>query len=146
MAGFRSGRVLDFTLGWLFRGFNWTFKRGTSAYTGLVGIALRGSAIALVIYGGLPIWTGARFHARLALPRVQLDVQAWHERLHRFGRHRPARQRHRPGDLWRASDLDGCSISRSAGSSAGSTGRSSVARALTPVWSASPCAAAPSSW
>src|SRR5450631_1811325 len=26
------GRVLDFTLGWFFRGFNWTFKRGTSAY------------------------------------------------------------------------------------------------------------------
>jgi multidrug efflux pump len=47
------GRAIDLTFGWFFRGFNWVFKRGASAYTGLVGVALRGSAIVLVLYGGL---------------------------------------------------------------------------------------------
>src|SRR3954451_11080498 len=47
------GRLLDFCLGWFFRAFNWTFRAGTSAYTRVVGLALRGSAIVLVVYGGL---------------------------------------------------------------------------------------------
>jgi multidrug efflux pump subunit AcrB len=47
------GRLLDFFLGWFFRLFNWTFRRGTALYTGVVGLALRGSVIVLVLYGGL---------------------------------------------------------------------------------------------
>src|SRR5207248_5900885 len=47
------GRLLDLVLGWLFRLFNWTFLRGTNLYTRVVGLALRGSAIVLVLYGGL---------------------------------------------------------------------------------------------
>jgi multidrug efflux pump len=47
------GRLLDLLFGWFFRAFNWTFRRGTAAYTGAVGILLRGSAIVLVLYGGL---------------------------------------------------------------------------------------------
>src|SRR5438132_1703285 len=47
------GRVLDLLLGWFFRLFNWTFRRSTSLYTRVVSLALRGSAIVLVLYGGL---------------------------------------------------------------------------------------------
>jgi multidrug efflux pump len=47
------GRLLDFLLGWFFRLFNWSFRRGTSFYTGVVSLALRGSAIVLLLYGGL---------------------------------------------------------------------------------------------
>src|SRR5262249_44556900 len=57
------GRLLDLFLGWFFRAFNATFRRFTHAYTGLVGLALRGSAIVLVVYGGLLVltwWTAAQ--------------------------------------------------------------------------------------
>jgi multidrug efflux pump len=47
------GRLLDLLLGWLFRLFNWTFLRGTNLYTRAVGLALRGSVIVLMLYGGL---------------------------------------------------------------------------------------------
>jgi multidrug efflux pump len=47
------GRFLDFTLGWFFKLFNWTFKHATNGYLGVVGVLLRGSAIVLVLYGGL---------------------------------------------------------------------------------------------
>jgi multidrug efflux pump len=47
------GRLLDLLLGWFFRLFNAVFRRVTRGYTGLVGLALRGSAIVLVLYGGL---------------------------------------------------------------------------------------------
>jgi multidrug efflux pump len=47
------GRLLDFSLGWFFRLFNWSFRRGTGLYIGVVKLALRGSAIVLVLYGGL---------------------------------------------------------------------------------------------
>src|SRR5262249_36867965 len=47
------GRVMDFALGWFFRLFNWGFRRTTSFYTRTVGLALRGSVIVLVLYGGL---------------------------------------------------------------------------------------------
>jgi multidrug efflux pump len=52
------GRVLDFLLGWFFRGFNRWFRRATHGYTHLIGLALRGSAVVLVIYGGLLGLTG----------------------------------------------------------------------------------------
>ncbi len=47
------GRLLDFFLGWFFRLFNWGFRRGTTVYTRAVGLALRGSAIVLLLYAGL---------------------------------------------------------------------------------------------
>jgi multidrug efflux pump len=46
-------RVLNFFLGWFFRGFNWTFRHATNAYLRIVGMLLRGSVIVLVLYGGL---------------------------------------------------------------------------------------------
>src|SRR6202051_526508 len=57
------GRLLDLTLGWFFRLFNWTFRRGINLYTGIVGRALRASAVVLVVYGGLLLltwWTASR--------------------------------------------------------------------------------------
>jgi multidrug efflux pump subunit AcrB len=60
------GRLLDLCLGWFFQGFNWLFRRGTGAYIGLVGHALRGSALVLVVYGGLLVltwWTSAQLPA-----------------------------------------------------------------------------------
>jgi len=47
------GRAMDFLLGWFFRLFNWTFRRGTNAYLGVVGVSLRGSVVVLIIYGVL---------------------------------------------------------------------------------------------
>jgi multidrug efflux pump len=46
-------RLLDFTLGWFFRLFNKAFDRGTGLYRRAVGLLLRGSVVALVVYGGL---------------------------------------------------------------------------------------------
>ncbi|MCC6494860.1 MAG: multidrug efflux RND transporter permease subunit, partial [Propionibacteriaceae bacterium] len=47
------GRSLDGVFGWFFRGFNWTFTRTVNGYTRLVGLALRGSVVVLVLYVGL---------------------------------------------------------------------------------------------
>jgi hydrophobe/amphiphile efflux-1 (HAE1) family protein len=44
---------LDACLGWFFRLFNATFTAGTNAYTRVVGLLLRGSALALLVYAGL---------------------------------------------------------------------------------------------
>ena len=56
--------LLDRSLGWFFRLFNWGFTLSTNAYTRTVGLLLRTSAIALVVYGGpaLPdlFWLHAR--------------------------------------------------------------------------------------
>jgi multidrug efflux pump len=57
------GRLLDLLLGWFFRLFNWAFRRGTGLYTGMVGLALRGSAVVLLLYGGmlaLTWWTSTQ--------------------------------------------------------------------------------------
>jgi multidrug efflux pump len=57
------GRTLDFLLGWFFRLFNWSFRHGTSFYARVIGLALRGSAIVLILYGGLLAltwWTSNR--------------------------------------------------------------------------------------
>jgi multidrug efflux pump len=51
------GRLLDLTFGWLFRMFNWGFRRATTVYTRIVGLALRGSFIVLILYGGLLLLT-----------------------------------------------------------------------------------------
>jgi multidrug efflux pump len=60
------GRLLDFSLGWFFRLFNMGFRGTTTVYTRAVGLALRGSAIVLVVYGGLLVltwWTSTRLPA-----------------------------------------------------------------------------------
>jgi multidrug efflux pump len=57
------GRLLDFFLGWFFRLFNWSFRRSTGLYIRVVSLALRGSAIVLVVYAGLLAltwWTSNR--------------------------------------------------------------------------------------
>ena len=46
-------RLLDFCFGWFFRLFNSVFTVGTNGYTWIVGVLLRVSVIALLIYGGL---------------------------------------------------------------------------------------------
>jgi len=45
--------LLDVSLGWFFRRFNRLFEAGTSLYTRTVGLLLRVSLIALLVYGGL---------------------------------------------------------------------------------------------
>src|SRR5262245_1492619 len=55
--------LLDLTLGWFFRLFNWGFDRATNIYVRMVGLFLRGSVISLLIYGGLlylTYWSFAR--------------------------------------------------------------------------------------
>jgi multidrug efflux pump len=49
--------LLDMTLGWLFRGFNWVFRVGTAGYTHAVGGLLRVSVVVLLVYGGLLVLT-----------------------------------------------------------------------------------------
>jgi multidrug efflux pump len=60
------GRLLDLLLGWFFRLFNWTFRRGAGVYASIVGTSLRLSAVVLVVYGGLlglTWWMSARLPA-----------------------------------------------------------------------------------
>jgi multidrug efflux pump subunit AcrB len=49
----RVTRVLDFLLGWFFRGFNRVFGAGTHLYARAVGYLLRLSLIVLAVYAGL---------------------------------------------------------------------------------------------
>jgi len=53
----KFGQLLDLGLGWFFRLFNWTFGRARRGYLRLVGLALRGSAVVLVVYCGLLLLT-----------------------------------------------------------------------------------------
>ena len=65
---------MDMALGWFFRLFNWGFSRSTDLYTRAVGMLLRVSLIALVVYGGLLYltWWGMSQHAhRLHSPARQ---------------------------------------------------------------------------
>ncbi len=55
--------LLDATLGWFFRGFNWLFDVTISGYGKAVGILLRVSVIALAVYGGLMFLTVVGFKA-----------------------------------------------------------------------------------
>ena len=45
--------LLDVTLGWFFKLFNWSFGVGTKGYTAVVARLLRVNLIVLVLYGGL---------------------------------------------------------------------------------------------
>ena len=53
--------LLDVSLGWFFKAFNKTFEAGTSVYTKLVGVILRGSVVALLVYAGLLVLTYTEF-------------------------------------------------------------------------------------
>jgi multidrug efflux pump subunit AcrB len=62
-------RILDFFLGWFFRLFNWTFRRSSRGYTGLVGASLAGhaplSVLALAVGGGAYGWLLPSIHRRV---------------------------------------------------------------------------------
>jgi multidrug efflux pump len=45
--------LLNLTLGWFFKGFNWVFKVSTAGYANVVGIMLRTNLLVLLLYGGL---------------------------------------------------------------------------------------------
>ena len=49
--------LLDASLGWFFRLFNRLFEAGTNVYTRIVGLLLRVSLLALLVYGGLLLGT-----------------------------------------------------------------------------------------
>jgi multidrug efflux pump len=66
------GRLLDLVLGWFFRLFNWGFRRSTRVYTRLVNLALRGSAVVLVLYAGL---VGLTWWTSSQLPTGYIPVQ-----------------------------------------------------------------------
>jgi len=53
--------LLDVTLGWFFKAFNAVFHTGTGIYTSLVGVSLRASAVALLVYAGLLVLTYFEF-------------------------------------------------------------------------------------
>jgi multidrug efflux pump len=71
------GRVLDRTLGWFFRLFNAVFRRSTHGYTRVVGWALRGSAIVLLVYGGLLglVYVGFKGLPEPVLPEKAKDLK-----------------------------------------------------------------------
>ncbi|MCE5267411.1 MAG: efflux RND transporter permease subunit [Planctomycetaceae bacterium] len=50
-------RLMDVTLGWFFRSFNWGFSQSTSLYVRSVGMLLRTSVLVLLLYGGLLVLT-----------------------------------------------------------------------------------------
>jgi multidrug efflux pump len=53
VAGWFVGRPLNWLLGWFFWGFNAAFDFSTALYARVVGVLLRVSLLALVVYGGL---------------------------------------------------------------------------------------------
>jgi hydrophobe/amphiphile efflux-1 (HAE1) family protein len=50
-------RTLDFSLGWFFKAFNWSFDWSTAIYTRMVGGMVRVSLLVLVVYAGLLVLT-----------------------------------------------------------------------------------------
>jgi len=53
----RLATPLNFGLRLFFRAFNWGFGHTTNAYTRMVALAVRGSAVILLLYGGLLVLT-----------------------------------------------------------------------------------------
>ncbi len=54
-------RIIDFVVGWFFKGFNIVFGAASAAYASIVKRLLRLSVIVLVIYAGLLVFTGYEF-------------------------------------------------------------------------------------
>ncbi|HEY1599163.1 MAG TPA: multidrug efflux RND transporter permease subunit [Pirellulales bacterium] len=69
-------RLLDFSLGWLFRLFERTFDFATHAYAGLVGWLLRLAVIVLLVYVGL---LGATYYLFSRMPTgfIPQQDQGW---------------------------------------------------------------------
>ncbi len=69
-------RVLDFTLGWLFRLFNRAFSFGTNIYAAAVGWLLRLAVIVLLVYVGL---LGVTYCLLLGMPTgfIPQQDQGW---------------------------------------------------------------------
>jgi multidrug efflux pump len=65
-------RALNGLLRWFFRGFNWAFRQVVGSYTRVVSLALRGSAIVLVLYAGLVVLT---YRTSQRLPSGYIPVQ-----------------------------------------------------------------------
>jgi multidrug efflux pump len=83
------GWLLDLSMGWFFRLFNWTFRRATDGYTRVVGRALRGSAVVLVLYAGLLGLTWMGFNGIPGVGLLPEDQRpAWLR--HRWGSFDPA--------------------------------------------------------
>jgi multidrug efflux pump len=59
----RLTRIMDLALGWLFRGFNWVFGRGTEAYRGGVRRVISRKALAMGLYVALIAVTFGLFRA-----------------------------------------------------------------------------------
>jgi multidrug efflux pump len=59
----RLTRIMDVSLGWLFRAFNWVFGRGTRAYSGGVGRVISRKALAMGVYLALIAVTFGLFKA-----------------------------------------------------------------------------------
>jgi len=57
--------LLDFTLGWFFRGFNRAFDATTTAYSRVVRFCIRGTVVALAVYVGL-LWL--TYHGFMTVP------------------------------------------------------------------------------
>jgi multidrug efflux pump len=68
--------LLHVVLGWFFRLFNWGFEVGTNLYTRAVGLVLRGSVIALLVYGGLLVLTYGMF-SRWPTGFIPQQDQGW---------------------------------------------------------------------
>src|SRR5262249_55699643 len=56
-------RVINFTVGWFFKGFNWTLDRTTHFYAALVRQMLRVAVLVLLVYAGLLYLTYLGFRA-----------------------------------------------------------------------------------
>jgi multidrug efflux pump len=71
------GRILDFLLGWFFRLFNAVFRGSRGGYIRIVGWALRGSAVVLVLYGALigVTWVGFKGLPESVVPPSLRDVR-----------------------------------------------------------------------
>jgi multidrug efflux pump len=61
LAAWLASGVVNWLLMGAFRGFNWGFNWVTRGYVGTVGLLLRGSVVALLIYGGLLYLTYTTF-------------------------------------------------------------------------------------
>jgi multidrug efflux pump len=71
------GRWLDLLLGWFFRLFNAAFRGSRRGYLWVVGLALRGSAVVLVLYGALVgvTWAGFKGLPEGMVPPAARDAQ-----------------------------------------------------------------------
>jgi len=65
-------RLIDFCLGWFFRGFNRTFKAGADGYGWVIAKAIRYAVVVFVLYGGLIWMTKKQFDA---VPEGFIPVQ-----------------------------------------------------------------------